>query len=269
MQAIQNQHAMRSRPTYPNPGPAGRPPHQNPDHPRRISSPFTLSGLAVCAKCGSLYSGKTTKAKNGRWSYYRCTGKRRTPNPCDTPPIAKRVLEDAVLHTLNQYILLPGTIQALRSIDADLRQKYLGKYQNQIQQITHELSEIRRKITNLTSAIAEHGSSRSLLGQLTELEVQETELTAKLAEYKRITQPPTPISEEQIEEFSKNIRERLKTAEPFIARRILRGFIKSVEVERHGNYIHGQINYYTPSLMPIGSHGGPLDWCKGRSRLLV
>jgi len=85
-------------------------------HPRRIASPFLLSGLARCSYCGSAMVGShcNTKTRPNPWPYYYCGKKKRQGwHSCQGRMINARVAEEAVLEAVSTRVLIPTFVQGL------------------------------------------------------------------------------------------------------------------------------------------------------------
>jgi hypothetical protein len=66
-------------------------------YPRRVSSPFLLSGLLICAYCGNLMSGSS----GGDWKYYVCSRKTRDGwHTCEAHSIGANKVDKAVAHAI-------------------------------------------------------------------------------------------------------------------------------------------------------------------------
>lgn len=81
-------------------------------HPRRVSSPYLLTGLVFCAECGgpmvSDYSGHGKTI----WRHYVCFNK-KNGRTCYSSRIRKEVFEHSVINAMVTEILTPETLKSL------------------------------------------------------------------------------------------------------------------------------------------------------------
>lgn len=219
----------------------------SPDHPRRQKSKFLLSGLARCARCGSPLYGHTSHQRNGSiLDSYFCTRAYRKRD-CVRHRIPRQIFESAVLSTLTDYILRFDVLDAARR---DLVARQSGRLKEQELQkksLIAQLSKTRRRITNITEAIAAAGHSKALLDRLNEMEIQETDLRTRLSELNNSSIQPIPeIKDEKLLEVIQELKENIQDADADLLRSILRSFIDHVDVYRDGNELHGMIYYFYP-----------------------
>ena len=161
-------------------------------HPRRTVSPYLLSGLLRCARCGGAMNGETM-VKKGRATmrYYGCSTHRRN-HSCDAPLIPQQLLEDTVMTELLEHILTTGNLTSLQAKELESTGEHTTELQAQLTTLDSDLKALKRKLTNIAGAIAEAGHSQTLLGQLTALERQETKTLAEIARVKSaLTAVPT------------------------------------------------------------------------------
>jgi DNA invertase Pin-like site-specific DNA recombinase len=99
-------------------------------HPRRVNSPYLLSGLLHCAKCGAHMIGERCHNNQGReYRYYTCrTRKSYGREKCPQANIRKDRLEAAVLGQLKKVLFSKERIKASlnraqKQIEAGLAEK--------------------------------------------------------------------------------------------------------------------------------------------------
>jgi DNA invertase Pin-like site-specific DNA recombinase len=236
-------------------------------HPRRANSIYLLSGLVHCARCGSPMYGNTVTRNNtyGRDEAYRCSRARRRRD-CDAGRISRRHIEDAVLNTLRESILMPEHMLAMHHVALSAQGSGEKKRQDAIRTNVAQRREISAKIANLTKAIAESGHSAAMLDALSGLELRRTELQVEHDRLQIPIQQIPQLTDEQIEEKARRLVERLSAAPMEERRLILRGLVQRISAEREGRTIRGLITYFYPppfDLAPMlsmesGSMGAPL-----------
>jgi site-specific DNA recombinase len=216
-------------------------------HPRRVSSKFLLSGIAYCARCRSpLYGHSSSQRTKTPIERYACTRATRRRD-CGFKPIPRKVFEEAVIDKLVKEVLIPQVISQQYNVMKAQHHKQQKQIEAQCQSLAKKLTIVRRRIANLSNAIAETGHTRTLLDALTEEEKTETALVAQIAELDRQQETPVKIKAEKIPEMAENLRQKLLSGDPKAVKTALRGIIKRIEVDRiNGNEIVGEIIVYHP-----------------------
>ena len=167
-------------------------------HPRRANSSYLLSGIAHCARCGSPLFGSTSTQKNKRYTSYLCTRAYRKRD-CLKQRIPATALENAVITQLKDTYLRPEYIKAVKDEIESATARQVNEQNRERNQLTKELSETRRQITNISDAIAAAGHTNALLQRLQKLEHTETEYLTRISILNQQTPPPT-LTDEQIKD---------------------------------------------------------------------
>ena len=236
-------------------------------HPRRANSIYLLSGMVKCAQCGSPLSGSsvTFKSNRGRDEAYLCTRAKRKAG-CDARRIPRARLEDLVISTLEEYILIPDNMMATQEIALD-NQVHGEARREQKKRTLHEDGRVlSREIANITRAIKAAGHSQALLDTLYAAEAQRAQINAELKELEIPIETIPDLSQPQIETASKRLIERLNSSNLETRRETLRGILHEVVTERDGKELFALITYYYPppfdlaptgdlstSLIPVGA----------------
>ena len=226
------------------------------NHPRRARSVYLLSGLLKCARCGGAMNGETMK-KKGRATmrYYGCSTHRRNGS-CDAQLIPQQLLEETVLHEVIDHILDTGNLANLQARELETTGEHTAELQAQLKTLDSDLKALKRKLTNVSGAIAEAGHSQTLLDQLSDLERQETKTLAEIARVKSaLNAVPDQPEPHTIDQLAANLRTALTTGDLDQRRRVLHGLIHSITVERLGDKITGLITYYKPDEL-VNTEGG-------------
>lgn len=223
-------------------------------HPRRIHTPYVLSGLVYCGECGSPLSAHTVTA-HGRNEAYRCSRSKRKAG-CTQGRIGRKTLEDAVLYTLNEYILIPDALAAAYQVELESIQHRETRRSERLSTLTADRKRLSSQIANLTRAIAEKGHSPALLERLTALEAQRATVLTEFTELQnQVVVSPPALTEEEIKATSEFIRDAITNAPPEEVRLHLQGLIHEIRVKKAEGEIVGTITYYTPSI----EHPPPFD----------
>jgi site-specific DNA recombinase len=219
--------------------------NRNTDHPRRKSSVYILSGIIKCARCGSSMNGLSTPQPYGKdYRRYNCAAA-KNKKTCTIKPVPAELVEKLVLDHLRKFFDDPqNLINILTTFQKDHTIEYT-KIVEQRDSLNHQLSSTRKKIANLTNAIAEKSHSQAMLKKLTDLEEEETAILSKLEQLK--TQTSTPIvipTLEQAKQLAHKIQTDLKAKDPAFIRQTLLGIISEVIIDRTDKHIIGRMVYY-------------------------
>ncbi len=178
-------------------------PRSDLDHPRRIVSPFILSGVLYCQECGSPMSGYTMRG----YDYYVCSRRKRRRD-CTSRRIPRDPIEAEVTRQLTERML---SLENLLLIQTELQTAWDEQTQqtNQARRdLERRLAKVQAKIRNVTGAISDHGHSRALLNQLTSLEIDEAGLRADLGKLDSTPQP-THYTRPQLSEIAEAVKAEL------------------------------------------------------------
>ena len=111
-------------------------------NPRRVSSPYLLSGLLSCELCDVSMSG--AEAKGGKYSYYVCQSKiKKGSETCETPRLSARDFERTIIEQLRSHVLTESNIHELvKMVDEEM--DGLAREQRQkLETVEHELDEVK------------------------------------------------------------------------------------------------------------------------------
>ena len=225
---------------------------ENPSlHPRRIASTWLLSGIARCAKCNSPLNGHIIK----EWTYYACSRAIRR-HDCDAVKIPSTQLEKSVTNAIREYLSNPNVLEALQSERMKEYSQATEQFPKRYAEIENRLVTIRRQITNLASAIAEHGHSKVLLKSLTELEVQEYEVKNELDKLNQVLKTkPVEITPQRIASMKERFERIMSTGSDDEKRQLIAGWIHTLQAERDGKMIRAQVEIYIPPTGPDPPRG--------------
>lgn len=243
-------------------------PQHDRDHPRRILSPFLLSGILYCQECGAPMSGYTIK----RWSYYVCS-RRQRKHDCASRRIPSAPIEAEVIRLLTERLL---TLENLLAIQVEIKNAWddgLQESQRTRSEKQKELAVVVKEIANVTDAIKAHGHSKSLLTELTTLERREEELRSALADLSDTG--PTLYTRPQLADLATALTAELNDDDTNKKRAALRGVVARVIAKRtddqilgllYCNQVNGQVpprgsipkNLLYPIAIKIRSHRAPV-----------
>ena len=223
----------------------------NPHHPRRNGDIYILSGLVYCAQCGSPLFGSSERARRPggydyRYERYVCSRRYRNRD-CQAEGIPRIYLDDLVKNTVIEYILSPQNLASRQAILLQSESQRQAELDAQAAVLRSQLGAARRRIANITETLAEQGSSRALLAKLVDLEAHESTLLSDMAQIearsKMAVEPQTSL---QIDAMSQRLVTHLQNSSGQACRRILRGLLHRVVVEREDQVVRIQFDYFYP-----------------------
>jgi DNA invertase Pin-like site-specific DNA recombinase len=222
------------------------------NHPRRMNSSYLLSGLVYCARCGSPLFGAPAaqrKRSNGSpstYERYACARAYRR-HDCDQGQFPQGILDNAVIDTLREYVLLPEALSFLQKQIQETNAVRLDRIGDQRAEHGNMLAGLKRRISHLADAIAESGHTRALLEKLAGLEAEETMQLGQMAELDRQAGTPAPaLNDDQLASQAKHFQDILTGSDFKEKQHLLRNFIEKITVDRDGSKIIGVIHYYFP-----------------------
>ncbi len=202
-------------------------------HPRRVSSPFLLSGLARCIYCGSAVSGgkDNVHTRPNPWPYYLCGRKKRQSyDSCEGRKVGARPVEEAVLQAVLNQVLTPTFIEELiEAVNVYLGQD-LTDLDQRIKDTRQRLLETRQAIENLLD-LAEQFGARSAVDRLAMREGEQEQLYRELQSLEaRRNQRNIEVSPEAVLSVIADAREGLTSEDIQAQRTLLSKFVNKVEI---------------------------------------
>ena len=121
-------------------------------NPRRASSPYLLSGLVKCEKCGKALTA--AEAKSGNYSYYVCHSLlKKGRGTCKTPRLNSKRFEKLMIDQIRENVLTESNIRDLVKL-VDEEMDGVAKEQRQrLETIESELVEVRRRLDRVWHVI--------------------------------------------------------------------------------------------------------------------
>lgn len=156
--------------------------------PRGADSPYLLSGLVVCGRCGKNMTGIVPQRNKSPLAYYRCTGCRWSASECGNLSIRVDYLDQFVLERVKEYLTdssaLWDAYQAMLTSTSSIQAESQARHAR----VQADLDATQKAVANILSAIREAGHSVAMLRELAELEEREHDLRQELSII-----PPAPI----------------------------------------------------------------------------
>lgn len=203
---------------------------------RRKRSTFLLSGLAVCARCGTeLWGGSTSGHTDKRGYYhqphrqYQCPRRVRYGG-CDLPRMAANRIERAVVRTLLDEILTEENLQAQAAAIEQQRNAERPTLEAQVKTMAHEMGHIEQSIKHLLDAIETGNYSASLARRLAEREEERDRLKEQLADLRARLNGANPPSID-LPSIREALQSALDSGPPTTVRALLAQFVAEVRVD--------------------------------------
>jgi DNA invertase Pin-like site-specific DNA recombinase len=224
-------------------------------HPKRIASPYLLSGLVYCGFCDAPMSGSTTTRDHitGRDEAYRCSRAKRKAG-CSAPRVPRRVLEDAVLGTLREQILLPDSLAAMIEVERHSTDHRETRRKDRLTALESDKKRLSTQIANTATAVANRGGSQTLLDKLSQLESERAVVVKEITELNSTHFEVTPqMTQDELFEASRILAEDLLSGDLPVEtmRPVLQSFIHKVTVKKEEKQFIGTLSYYIPPLADL------------------
>ena len=201
--------------------------------PRLVNSPRLLTGMAFCATCGGGMMLRT--GKNGRYRYYTCASQaRKGKSECKGRSIRMDLLDALVVDHLTERLL---TTDRLAEILEALLAQYAANQNSDLARLTalkNAAFEAEQKLQRFYAAI-ENGitdtSDPTLKERIAALKAQRDE-AKRLCDAAQAPAMVVPtITEEMIEGFAAELRDKLKDGPIALRKAYLQAIIERIVVD--------------------------------------
>ena len=122
-------------------------------NPRRVASPFLLSGLVKCKTCRRALTGQGSKY--ARFTYYVCqTLMKQGKGSCDAPRLNARRFEEQVVERIRTNVFTEGSIPDLaKAVEGEI-ESMVAEHRKRVQTIEREIREVRKQLDRIWRYIA-------------------------------------------------------------------------------------------------------------------
>ncbi len=201
-------------------------------HPKRVSSPYLLSGIARCAECGKALVGQ--EAKSGQYAYYVCASLlKRGKGSCDTPRLSAKQFESAIIEQIRFNVLTEKNMKTLvQYVNEELDGALLERRET-LEAVEEELLEVRRRVDRLwhvvetTDLTIEEILPRILVHQDRQDRLEAAAEEARTA----LAGRPPRLNDARIAAYAEEMGEFLRTSEITGTRAFIQSFVKEIAVE--------------------------------------
>ena len=123
-------------------------------NPRRVASPFLLSGLVKCKTCRRALTGQGSKY--AQFTYYVCqTLMKQGKGSCDAPRLNARRFEILVVEKIRSNILTEGNIRDLVKTVDEKMDRVAAEQHKRLEAIDAELEDVKRHLSRIWHFIGE------------------------------------------------------------------------------------------------------------------
>lgn len=215
-------------------------------HPKRVSSPFLLSGRAYCGYCGKALVGKY--AKSGKFSYYVCgTLDKKGSGACQAKYINTEKFESLVIEQINKRVLTKENLVNLVRMVNEEMDSTINSYQDELNIIFDTTADVNHRLERLYDAIE---TGKLDLGdvviRIRELRSRQDQIQARRIEIEsHMSDRKVELADlETVTGYVDGLHELLKEGSLAERRTFIRSFVKEVRVT--GNEV--VLNYSMPIL---------------------
>ena len=216
-------------------------PHVTP--PRVVNGPTLLTGLAVCAACGSGLTKSGTRRRGKIYSYYSCAGsKNRGTMICSGLHIPERRLDTLILENIKDRLLQPERITEILSHLIQRKNAQDQSVSNRRSALEKELTEKGEKLKRLYRAI-EDGVvelDSDIAERIKTLKNERDLIHTTLERLSGTNGASSALTPERIETFTRLISEKLENGDVQARKAYLRSIILAIEVENERIRIIGE-----------------------------
>ncbi len=222
-------------------------------NPRRVASPFLLSGLVKCKSCRRALTGQY--AKSGKFPYYVCqTLMKQGSGSCDTPRLNARRFEKLVVDNIRSNILTEGNIRDLvKTVDEKMDKVAAGQHKR-LEDIDAELEDVKRHLSRIWHFIGETDNidMADAGNHIRELrdrqELLEDEASAARA---ILTQRRSVLNHvDTVDAYAKEMRDFLKHSELTERKAFIQSFVKEIVVIPDDALLRYTVPMPSDSLIP-------------------
>ena len=200
-------------------------------HPRRVNSPFYLSGRVYCGYCGSRLDYEPDN-RTGRYACLRCAGKKRDAASCHLSKISYDVFMEELAGLLRREVLTEERIRASIQDTNRLMEGSRGEIAEEKRRLEREISVVKRSLDRLLDALEKDGDLVAVHDRLRRRQDEKARLEAELARVALAERDARPmkVSREAIRSVARRMKEALDSGEPDLVRAVLTGLVRRVDV---------------------------------------
>jgi site-specific DNA recombinase len=215
-------------------------------HPRRVASPFLLSGMAYCGYCGKALVGRY--AKSGEFSYYVCgTLDKKGGGSCQARYLNTSKFESLVIKQIKDGILTHENLTDLVRMVNEETDLAMRSHNDELDTIARAVKDVNSRLERLYDVI-ETGRLNldDVVVRIRELRQRQERLqTRKIEIESQLSDRKVEIADlETVLPYVDDLHNLLKEGSLAERRAFIRGFIKEIRVTDN----EAILSYFVPSL---------------------
>ncbi len=246
-------------------------------HPRRVSSRFLLSGIAVCGYCGKAMVGR--EAKSGKFAYYACsTLDKKGAGSCHSVYLNQEKFESLVIDQIKKCILTDDNLEKMVLLVNEQMDGAYSEYRNELRVISQEEENIVNRLDRLYDILETGDFEINDLGpRIRELRNRQEQLISRRCELEIcLSDRKAMVADiKMIKSYVNDLKGILTEGEITERKAFIKSFVNSIIVKKE----EAVLNYSVPippdgltenkiGVLPIVHYGGPL-WIRTRDPSLI
>lgn len=214
-------------------------------HPRQVDSPYLLSGIIHCGKCGATMVGQ---GSGHRYQYYVCGNARRKGREvCSSPMLPKNKVEGLVIDRIKGYILTEENLEELVRLTNEELTRNSSTEKERLELIQAQIAEVDSRLGQLYDAL-ETGKFKGgeLAPRIQALFEKKEQLQRAKADVEEVLSfNKMDVTDPQvIKNYASDLRNLLAESSITEERSFLKSFIERIEVDE------SQVKMYYTIPMP-------------------
>ena len=201
--------------------------------PRIVNGPSLLTGIAVCASCGSGMTRTGTVRRGKAYSYYSCGGcHQKGGSVCRGRHVPVAVLDGIVVNGLKQRLLTPDRLASLLQMLADRQTAKSEAVDRRLTALQREVADCEERLRRLYRSIEDGivDLDDILRERIAALKSQRDHAKAALERARAQCATATAIDPIKIDAFARLMTEKLDTGDTQARKAYIRSVVNAVEV---------------------------------------
>jgi DNA invertase Pin-like site-specific DNA recombinase len=213
-------------------------------------SPYLLTGLMKCSRCGFAFQGWSGKASGKHYYRYIDAGP-RTKGICKHLGLDRDFLETAALKIIRDTLSAPGMIRMVGEELQRLMKSEATGSKDELQELKKQLAENETKRAALVDAIERGSNSDTIFNRLKALEEERDYLKLQIGTKKQATGPKINADQvlQEVKAYIDNFDERFKKASMEERKLLVQQVISKIIVDREREVVQFYIKQL-PALSP-------------------
>ena len=202
--------------------------------PRVVNGPTLLTGLAMCAECGSGMTRTGTRRGTRIYTYYSCAGcQQKGKAVCKGRHIPMSKLDEIILSNVKQQLLTPDRLKSILEALIERRSVKDQAIADRKTSLDASLNQVNDKLGRLYKAIEEGmiELDQDLKARVAALKNEKALIEASVDRLTLHSSSQGQISPERLEAFAKLMRSKLETGDTQARKAYLRSVISHIEVD--------------------------------------